>query len=102
METPINFKGTKGSWSVRKDGTNKHGVDLFDIDSDYGVEGLATVYAPFYVDGEYSEYEANAKAISAVPNMVNALLLVVNKPLHDWSLEDIEICKLALYKALGA
>lgn len=108
------FKGTKGPWEV--DRNSSHTVTIATIrnciDNDW-----VDIWSPDWPDTEEKQ-EANARLISAAPDILEALMSMVsrieyyatlndaNKPnIEDWSYTynstDMDVARQAIKKALG-
>lgn len=97
------FKGTKGNWSYRIGGKNKHGVTEIEIDSDYGVSCLATVYAPDCFKEDKEIYTSNARIIAAAPDLLAFAIDFIEKVESGRakSTDSYNKAKIAVAKALN-
>ena len=66
----MEFKGTKGEWSIEESFDDMYNQKIFNISTD-SMEGLAVIYT----GGELfkDEQQANAKLISSAPDLLEAL-----------------------------
>lgn len=71
----MEFKGTKGPWSLRNEFDEKYDQPIINVDSENGSEeSFATIWSGLCLESELDEKtKANAQLISKAPEMLHTL-----------------------------
>lgn len=80
----MEFKGTKGEWSIEESFDDMYKQKIFNISTD-SMEGLAVIYTGSELFKD--EQESNAKLIASAPDLLEALIKI-RKSIKDQKLES--------------